>query len=143
MLDCIPQVMHYLCHEWKTCNVGCKFEFNRSRNPNAAFGLPLQYGTTIVHRSMESAQYYQENNIDAARRRGYDVVMTTSLSSDVLVGYFSWAEYDMMAPVQPKTEKALAAAFISICGARNFGLQRLVGAAPRSLLHKYHTSAPD
>ncbi|KAJ8769847.1 hypothetical protein K2173_008929 [Erythroxylum novogranatense] len=26
-------------------------------------------------------------------RRGYDVVMTTSLSSDVPVGYFSWAEY--------------------------------------------------
>ncbi|KAJ8770396.1 hypothetical protein K2173_015010 [Erythroxylum novogranatense] len=59
-------------------------------------------------------------------RRGYDVVMTTSLSLDVPVGYFSWAEYDMMAPVQPKTEKALAAAFISNCGTRNFRLQRLV-----------------
>lgn len=51
--------------------------------------------------------------------------MTTSLSSDVPVGYFSWAEYDIMAPVQPKTEKALAAAFISNCGARNFRLQGL------------------
>ncbi|KAJ8766625.1 hypothetical protein K2173_001145 [Erythroxylum novogranatense] len=111
--------------EWKTCNVGCEFEFNRSSNPDAAFGLPLQYGTMTVHRSMESAQYYQENNIDTALRRGYDVVMTTSLSSDVPVGYFSWAEYDMMAPVQPKTEKALAAAFISNCGARNFRLQVL------------------
>lgn len=59
--------------------------------------------------------------------RGYDVVMTTSLSSDVPVGYFSWAEYDIMAPVQPKTEKALAAAFISNCGARNFRLQALDG----------------
>lgn len=58
-------------------------------------------------------------------RRGYNVVMTTSLSSDVPVGYFSWAEYDIMAPVQPKTEKALAAAFISNCGARNFRLQAL------------------
>lgn len=53
------------------------------------------------------------------------MVMTTSLSSDVPVGYFSWAEYDIMAPVQPKTEKALAAAFISNCGARNFRLQSL------------------
>lgn len=58
-------------------------------------------------------------------RRGYDVVMTTSLSSDVPVGYFSWAEYDIMAPVKPKTENALAAAFISNCGARNFRLQAL------------------
>ena len=58
-------------------------------------------------------------------RRGYDIVMTTSLSSDVPVGYFSWAEYDIMAPVQPKTEKAVAAAFISNCGARNFRLHAL------------------
>lgn len=52
--------------------------------------------------------------------------MTTSLSSDVPVGYFSWAEYDIMAPVIPKTEKAHAAAFISNCGARNFRLEALV-----------------
>jgi len=61
----------------------------------------------------------------ACVRRGYDVIMTTSLSSDVPVGYFSWAEYEIMAPVQPKTEAALAAAFISNCGARNFRLQAL------------------
>ena len=52
-------------------------------------------------------------------------MMTTSLSSDMPVGYFSWAEYDIMAPVPPKTEEALAAAFISNCGARNFRLQAL------------------
>ena len=51
--------------------------------------------------------------------------MTTILSSDVLVGYFSWAEYDIMAPVQRKTEVALAAAFISNCDARNMRLQDL------------------
>ena len=51
--------------------------------------------------------------------------MTTSLSSDVPVGYFSWAEYDIMAPPKSKTEKALAAAFISNCGSRNFRLQAL------------------
>lgn len=58
-------------------------------------------------------------------RRGYKIAMTTSLSSDVPVGYFSWAEYDIMAPIQQKTEEALAAAFISNCGARNFRLQAL------------------
>lgn len=45
--------------------------------------------------------------------------MTTSLSSDVPVGYFSWAEYPIMDPPKPKTKQALAAAFISNCGAHN------------------------
>ncbi|XP_015892906.2 glycoprotein 3-alpha-L-fucosyltransferase A [Ziziphus jujuba] len=111
--------------EWRSCSVGCHFGVDAGKKPDAAFGLPQQAGTASVLRSMESAQYYGENNIDQARRRGYSVVMTTSLSSDVPVGYFSWAEYDIMAPVQPKTENALAAAFISNCGARNFRLQAL------------------
>ncbi|KAG8364258.1 hypothetical protein BUALT_Bualt19G0109500 [Buddleja alternifolia] len=112
--------------EWKTCGVGCKFGFEPGKKADAGFGMPQQPGTASVLRSMESATYYAENNIAMARRKGYDVVMTTSLSSDVPVGYFSWAEYDIMAPVQPKTESALAAAFISNCGARNFRLQALI-----------------
>ncbi|ONH91606.1 hypothetical protein PRUPE_8G126200 [Prunus persica] len=111
--------------EWKSCSVGCQFGFNPSQKPDAAFGLAHQTGTASVLRSMESAQYYAENNLAYARRRGYNIIMTTSLSSDVPVGYFSWAEYNIMAPVQPKTETALAAAFISNCGARNFRLQAL------------------
>ena len=51
--------------------------------------------------------------------------MTTSLSSDIPVGYFSWAEYDIMAPMQEKNESALAAAFISNCAAHNFRLQAI------------------
>ncbi|KAL4276006.1 hypothetical protein HN51_058937 [Arachis hypogaea] len=111
--------------EWKSCAVGCKFGYDGDRTPDAAFGLPQPSGTASVLRSMESAQYYSENNLAMARRRGYKIVMTTSLSSDVPVGYFSWAEYDIMAPVKPKSESALAAAFISNCGARNFRLQAL------------------
>ncbi|KAL3538874.1 hypothetical protein ACH5RR_002240 [Cinchona calisaya] len=111
--------------EWKSCSVGCKFGYGANKKPDAAFGLPQQDGAASVLRSMESSQYYSENNIALARRRGYDVVMTTSLSSDVPVGYFSWAEYEIMAPLEPKTESSLAAAFISNCGARNFRLQAL------------------
>ncbi|KAL0356834.1 UNVERIFIED_CONTAM: Glycoprotein 3-alpha-L-fucosyltransferase A [Sesamum calycinum] len=122
-----PILVHGADEEWKNCAVGCKFGFEAHKKPDAAFGLPQEPGTASVLRSMESASYYAENNIAMARRKGYDVVMTTSLSSDVPVGYFSWAEYDIMAPVQPKTESALAAAFISNCGARNFRLQALVG----------------
>ncbi|XP_073310972.1 glycoprotein 3-alpha-L-fucosyltransferase A-like isoform X1 [Primulina huaijiensis] len=123
-----PILVHGAAEEWKTCAVGCKFGSESGKKPDAAFGFPQQPGTAAVLRSMESATYYYENNIDNARRRkGYDIVMTTSLSSDVPVGYFSWSEYDIMAPVQPKTENALAAAFISNCGARNFRLQALVG----------------
>ncbi|XP_047975148.1 glycoprotein 3-alpha-L-fucosyltransferase A [Salvia hispanica] len=113
--------------EFKTCSVGCKFGYEVNKKPDAGFGLPQSSGTAAVLRSMEAASYYAENNIDMARRRGYDIVMTTSLSSDVPVGYFSWAEYDMMAPVQPKTGSAIAAAFISNCAAKNFRLQALVG----------------
>lgn len=111
--------------EWRVCDVGCNFGYDDNRKPDASFGMSQQPGTDTVLRSMESSQYYAENNIDHARRGGYTIVMTTSLSSDVPVGYFSWAEYDIMAPVQPKTESALAAAFISNCGARNFRLQAL------------------
>ncbi|KAM7479187.1 hypothetical protein LguiA_027400 [Lonicera macranthoides] len=111
--------------EFKSCAVGCKFGFDSAKKADAAFGLPEHTGTASILRSMESAEYYSENNIDMARRRGYEVIMTTSLSSDVPVGYFSWAEYDIMAPLQPKTETAQAAAFISNCAARNFRLQAL------------------
>ncbi|KAD5318348.1 hypothetical protein E3N88_18294 [Mikania micrantha] len=112
--------------EWRSCAVECKFGFD-NKKADATFGLPNVAVTAGVLRSMESAQYYPENNIALARRKGYNIIMTTSLSSDVPVGYFSWAEYDIMGPVQPKSEKALAAAFISNCAARNFRLQALEG----------------
>ncbi|KAL0743216.1 hypothetical protein Bca4012_084729 [Brassica carinata] len=111
--------------DFESCSVDCAMGMNSDKNPDAAFGLGHQPGTLSILRSMESARYYLQNNIAQARRKGYDIVMTTSLSSDVPVGYFSWAEYDIMAPVQPKTEKALAAAYISNCIAQNFRLQAL------------------
>ncbi|XP_010487861.1 PREDICTED: glycoprotein 3-alpha-L-fucosyltransferase A [Camelina sativa] len=111
--------------DYQSCSVHCAMGFSSDKKPDAAFGLGHQHGTLSIIRSMESAQYYQENDLAHARRKGYDIVMTTSLSSDVPVGYFSWAEYDIMAPVQPKTEKALAAAFISKCAARNVRIQAL------------------
>eukprot|EP01018_Ginkgo_biloba_P008936 Gb_12453 [translate_table: standard] len=113
--------------DWSTCDVGCFFRngFSLERKADAALGLHDDSGTISVLQSMESSQYFPENNIDVAKGRGYQVRMTTSLSSDVPVGYFSWAEYDIMASPQPKTEKALAAAFISNCGGHNFRLQAL------------------
>ncbi|CAN8302947.1 unnamed protein product [Cochlearia groenlandica] len=112
--------------DFESCSVDCKFGVGSDETPDAAFGIVgHNKGALGIIRSMESAQYYPENDLAQARRRGYDIVMTTSLSSDVPVGYFSWAEYDIMAPVLPKTEKAIAAAFISNCGARNFRLQAL------------------
>ncbi|CAH2053320.1 unnamed protein product [Thlaspi arvense] len=111
--------------DFKSCSVDCGIGTSFDKKPDAAFGLGDEPGTLSILRSMESAEYFQENDLAQARRTGYDIVMTTSLSSDVPVGYFSWAEYDIMAPVQPKTEKALAAAFISNCEAQNFRLQAL------------------
>jgi len=113
--------------DWSTCSVGCVFtsSLTSERKPDAGFGYRGDAETASVLRSMESSHYYPENDIAVARGKGYNVIMTTSLSSDVPVGYFSWAEYDIMASLQPKTEKALAAAFISNCGAHNFRLQAL------------------
>ncbi|TYI41277.1 hypothetical protein ES332_A01G008800v1 [Gossypium tomentosum] len=110
----------------KTCAVNCSFRSKWIRKADATFKLHKKSKAPSVHRSMESASYYAENNITQARREGFDIVMTTSLSSDVPVGYFSWAEYDIMAPVIPKSEKALAAAFISNCIACNFRLEALL-----------------
>ncbi|XP_058089509.1 putative fucosyltransferase-like protein isoform X2 [Magnolia sinica] len=122
-----PILVSGLDEEWNSCSVGCKFGHDSAsdKRPDAAFGLHQDPKTARVLRSMESSHYYPENNIGQARRRGYHVVMTTSLSSDVPVGYFSWAEYDLMAPMHPKSESAHAAAFISNCGARNFRLEAL------------------
>ncbi|KAJ4745252.1 3-alpha-L-fucosyltransferase [Rhynchospora pubera] len=111
--------------DFSSCSVPCEFGHSSNRKADATFGYGLEGDVPSILRSMESSHYYSENDPDVARRKGFGVVMTTSLSSDVPVGYFSWAEYDIMAPVQPKTEEALAAAFISNCGARNFRLQAL------------------
>ncbi|CAD6265193.1 unnamed protein product [Miscanthus lutarioriparius] len=120
-----PVLVGGAAKDWNKCYVGCEFGFSASKTPDATFGIAPDPSVDGILRSMESSQYYSENNIDVARGRGYKIVMITSLSSDVPVGYFSWAEYDIMAPVPPKTEEALAAAFISNCGARNFRLQAL------------------
>ncbi|GJN15973.1 hypothetical protein PR202_gb02922 [Eleusine coracana subsp. coracana] len=120
-----PVLVGGAAKDFNKCYVGCEFGFSASKTPDATFGIAPDPSVDSILRSMESSQYYSENNIDLARGRGYRIVMTTSLSSDVPVGYFSWAEYDIMAPVPPKTEEALAAAFISNCGARNFRLQAL------------------
>uniref|UniRef100_A0A7N0T3B6 Fucosyltransferase n=1 Tax=Kalanchoe fedtschenkoi TaxID=63787 RepID=A0A7N0T3B6_KALFE len=118
-----PVLVADASQEFKSCAVGCVFRYDEPEKADAAFGL--KKAPKKVLRSMESAVYYAENNLEEARRRGYDVVMTTSLSSDVPVGYFSWSEYDIMAPVLPKTEKSLAAAFISNCAGNNFRLAAL------------------
>ncbi|BBN09342.1 hypothetical protein MPTK1_4g19010 [Marchantia polymorpha subsp. ruderalis] len=120
---------------WDSCAVGCKFRstVSESFRPDgvlrAASGLPswMEKESCHILRSMESSSYYPENDLTSARKRGYDVVMTTSLESEVPVGYFSWAEYDLMSPVSRKTEGAYAAAFISNCGAHNFRLEALEG----------------
>ncbi|KAG1330714.1 hypothetical protein COCNU_02G006820 [Cocos nucifera] len=88
--------------------------------PDATAG-GISSSTPILPEPLDAAE--MTTTVDA--RRGYNITMTTSLSSDVPVGYFSWAEYDFMAPMHPKTEDALAAAFISNCGARNFCLVAL------------------
>ncbi|KAL3689893.1 hypothetical protein R1sor_016202 [Riccia sorocarpa] len=125
----------FVVQVWPQCAVGCVFRSSVADNikPDGVFkpssGSPSwpEKGPAHILRSMESASYYPENDLTNARRRGYDTVMTTSLLSEVPVGYFSWAEYDLMSPVQTKPESSMAAAFISNCGAHNFRLEALEG----------------
>lgn len=122
-------VGHGETSKWETCAIGCVFQNNvaleGANKADAIFGLSNEPGIESIVRSMESAQYYPENNIENAHGKGFTVVMTTSLSSEVPVGYFSWAEYDLMAAPKKKTKTALAAAFISNCGGHNFRLEAI------------------
>ncbi|ESQ47970.1 hypothetical protein EUTSA_v10022257mg, partial [Eutrema salsugineum] len=82
------------CEEWleredsdfESWSIDCAIGVSSDKKPDAAFGLGHQPGTLSIIRSMESSKYYQENDLAQARRRGHDIVMTTSLSSDVPVG---------------------------------------------------------
>lgn len=48
--------------------MGCKYGYDSKKKSDAALGAAQQGGVPSVLRSMESAQYYAENNIDMARR---------------------------------------------------------------------------
>jgi len=63
--------------------------------------------------SMESAAFYHRMISGVS---DYDIYGSTCLETDVPVPYFSWDEYDFLAPLEQKTAKAMAAAFISNCG---------------------------
>eukprot|EP00271_Cylindrocystis_brebissonii_P008743 TRINITY_DN23230_c0_g1_i1.p1 TRINITY_DN23230_c0_g1~~TRINITY_DN23230_c0_g1_i1.p1 ORF type:complete len:709 (-),score=139.74 TRINITY_DN23230_c0_g1_i1:229-2355(-) len=102
------------------CNVSCHFVSDRGL-VDASFGQG-GVGMTVL-RSMEPRAYYAINDPVAAKRAGFQVVMTVHLDSDVPVGYFSWEEYDIMKPIPPKDAgPAAAVAFISNCNAQNFRL---------------------
>ena len=47
--------------------MGCQFGSNGNQ-PDGIFGVANQAGTSSVMRSMESSQYYPENNVEIARR---------------------------------------------------------------------------
>ncbi|GBG84902.1 hypothetical protein CBR_g39363 [Chara braunii] len=106
---------------WEQCSVGCVF----SPTTEAVDGNLIDgrgASDLRIVRTMESETNYPMYNVDAAHSAGFSVVMTTNLNSDVPVGYFSWAEYDIMTPPQVKDSPSAAVAFISNCAARTFRL---------------------
>jgi hypothetical protein len=83
-----------------------------------------------AHLSMESAKYYGANYIPADAATRHDLHMTVQLKSNVTVGYYSWIEYDIMAPLdfeRKKKTEALGSAFISNCGGDSGRLSVLQG----------------
>jgi hypothetical protein len=53
--------------DFNKCYVGCEFGFSASKTPDATFGTAPDPSVDGILRSMESSQYYSENNIDRAR----------------------------------------------------------------------------
>jgi glycoprotein 3-alpha-L-fucosyltransferase len=53
--------------DWNKCSVGCEFGFSATKTPDATFGIAPDPTVESILRSMESSQYYSENNIAVAR----------------------------------------------------------------------------
>lgn len=63
----LSHVFLFLTQDWNKCYVGCEFGFSASKIPDATFGIAPDPSVDGILRSMESSQYYSENNIDVAR----------------------------------------------------------------------------
>ena len=103
----------------KTCAVPCEYKVGQSPDAYDADML------SSVLQTMESAVYYPATDVDAAHGAGYKWVMTPRLSSDVPVGYFSWAEYGFMDAAEEKTASHDAIAVISNCAANSFRMEAI------------------
>ena len=57
---------------WETCAIGCDFRgsvaLEGENKADAIFGLRNEPGIEFVLRSMESSQYYPDNDVANARR---------------------------------------------------------------------------
>ena len=57
---------------WGTCAIGCEFKrsavLHGEKKADAVFGLRNEPGIEFVLRSMESSQYYPDNDVANARR---------------------------------------------------------------------------
>ncbi|ONM03670.1 3-alpha-L-fucosyltransferase [Zea mays] len=62
-----PVLVGGAAKDWSKCYVGCQFGFSASKTPDATFGIAPDPSVEGILRSMESSQYYSENNIDVAR----------------------------------------------------------------------------
>mmetsp|Transcript_15608 Transcript_15608/g.25858 ORF Transcript_15608/g.25858 Transcript_15608/m.25858 type:complete len:520 (+) Transcript_15608:107-1666(+) len=130
------------------CDVGCAHTADTGLH-QAADGLMdvIPGGTSPGNRvcpyqqrilfSMESLTNYP--NLKTAKSDGdYDIVATFRLDSDVPAPYFDWPGYNIFEPISEKTDEALAAAFISNCGASNGRLQWLKGLMENGVkIHSY------
>lgn len=69
-LQKMPMLLFLFLQPWKTCAIGCEFRssvtLEGTNKADAIFGLSNEPSIESVIRSMESAQYYPENNIDNA-----------------------------------------------------------------------------
>jgi glycoprotein 3-alpha-L-fucosyltransferase len=96
-----------------TCDAPCFYTGSSSLNDMRADGSMLMGIRQKMCPYQKNIHLTMENTIS----NGFDVAMDTRLDSEVTAGYYTWAGFDFMRKPVPKTQTALASAFISNCGA--------------------------
>ncbi|KAI3642976.1 hypothetical protein MP228_012531 [Amoeboaphelidium protococcarum] len=85
------------------CSIPCVHTPQPFHDPDAQMNVDIS-------QTMESSVYYPNTHPKAVHERGIRVAMTPRLDSDVPVGYFSYAEYQFMKPIDGAVlQKRLAA----------------------------------
>jgi hypothetical protein len=88
-------VSNMIPRDMEGCAVPCRMVMVHDGKSDAALRMSRDNkdGKSVLL-NMESASNYPDLNVDRAHKNGYDIVMTTSLNSDVPAGYLSWAGDD-------------------------------------------------
>jgi hypothetical protein len=108
----------------ENCDVPCVWRKDGAHGKFVDIGRRRCGHSFTYHQSME-AVYDAKGGMTKHGDRKSTIFAYTALDSDVPVPYFSWVEYGFMEKLQPKTQQAMVAAWISNCQDKNNRLDYL------------------